>query len=128
MNIERVLQVHIAVMVGMGAVMIGISQRSPALPALVIFAAVSSVCFTDWLKWFSLNRILANAAAVLALIFSFGDYFDGAGGSQDQLMAIANQQHDFSYGAFWAGSNVAQIRELEAADLVNQLVLEIKSN
>ncbi|ERS01111.1 2-nitropropane dioxygenase [Acinetobacter sp. COS3] len=45
-----------------------------------------------------------------------------------QLMAIANQQHDFSYGAFWAGSNVAQIRELEAADLVNQLVLEIKSN
>jgi nitronate monooxygenase len=43
-------------------------------------------------------------------------------------MAIANQQHDFSYGAFWAGNNVAQIRELEAADLVNQLVLEIKSN
>ncbi|MCU4581309.1 nitronate monooxygenase [Acinetobacter gyllenbergii] len=45
-----------------------------------------------------------------------------------QLMSIAGGQHDFSYGAFWAGSNVAQIRELEAADLVNQLVLEMKSN
>lgn len=45
-----------------------------------------------------------------------------------QLMSIASAEHDFSYGAFWAGSNVAQIRELEAADLVNQLVLEIKTN
>ncbi|UUM29062.1 nitronate monooxygenase [Acinetobacter colistiniresistens] len=45
-----------------------------------------------------------------------------------QLMSIANAQQDFSYGAFWAGSNVAQIRELEAADLVNQLVLEMKTN
>ncbi|USA53535.1 nitronate monooxygenase [Acinetobacter sp. C32I] len=45
-----------------------------------------------------------------------------------QLMSIAGGQHDFSYAAFWAGSNVAQIRELEAADLVNQLVLEMKTN
>ncbi|MGA6136779.1 NAD(P)H-dependent flavin oxidoreductase [Acinetobacter dispersus] len=45
-----------------------------------------------------------------------------------QLMSVASAQHDFSYGAFWAGSNVGQIRELEAADLVNQLVLEIKTN
>jgi len=43
-------------------------------------------------------------------------------------MSVASAQHDFSYGAFWAGSNVGQIRELEAADLVNQLVLEIKTN
>ncbi|RZF53717.1 nitronate monooxygenase [Acinetobacter halotolerans] len=42
-----------------------------------------------------------------------------------QLMGIANQHDDFSYGSFWAGSNVAQIRELEAADLVNQLIVEI---
>ncbi|VXA55387.1 conserved hypothetical protein; putative 2-nitropropane dioxygenase [Acinetobacter proteolyticus] len=45
-----------------------------------------------------------------------------------QLMSVAGGQHDFSYAAFWAGSNVAQIRELEAADLVNQLVLEMKTN
>ena len=45
-----------------------------------------------------------------------------------QLMSIANTHQDFSYGAFWAGSNVAQIRALEAADLVNQLVLEMQLN
>lgn len=44
-----------------------------------------------------------------------------------QLMSIANTHQDFSYGAFWAGMNVGQIRELEAADLINQLVLEIKT-
>jgi len=35
------------------------------------------------------------------------------------------QQGDHGFGAFWAGSNAAQIRELEAADLINQLVLEM---
>ncbi len=29
------------------------------------------------------------------------------------------------YGAFWAGTNVSQIRALEAPDLINQLVLEM---
>ena len=42
-----------------------------------------------------------------------------------QLHAAASQQGDSGYGAFWAGANVAQIRELEATDLINQLVLEI---
>ncbi|ENW19078.1 NAD(P)H-dependent flavin oxidoreductase [Acinetobacter haemolyticus] len=42
-----------------------------------------------------------------------------------QLMSIASQHQDYSYGAFWAGSNVSQIRELEAADLVNQLIVEM---
>lgn len=43
-----------------------------------------------------------------------------------QLNSVANQHGDYSCGAFWAGSNVAQIRKLEAADLINQLVLEMK--
>ncbi|MDQ9009467.1 nitronate monooxygenase [Acinetobacter gerneri] len=42
-----------------------------------------------------------------------------------QLNAAASAHADFAYGAFWAGSNVAQIRELEAQDLVNQLILEM---
>ncbi len=44
-----------------------------------------------------------------------------------QLISVASQHNDPSYGAFWAGMNVRQIRELEAADLINQLVLEIKT-
>lgn len=42
-----------------------------------------------------------------------------------QLNAIASKHQDYGYGAFWAGSNVSQIRELDAADLINQLVVEI---
>lgn len=42
-----------------------------------------------------------------------------------QLNAVAVAQKEVDYGAFWAGSNVAQIRELEAQDLMNQLVLEM---
>lgn len=42
-----------------------------------------------------------------------------------QLNALASKQGDFGYGAFWAGTNVAQIRALEAQDLINQLVVEI---
>ena len=45
-----------------------------------------------------------------------------------QLISVASQHNDHSYGAFWAGMNVGQIRELEAADLINQLVLEIKTH
>ena len=43
-----------------------------------------------------------------------------------QLHAAASRHGDQGYGAFWAGSNVAQIREMEASDLINQLVLEMK--
>ena len=42
-----------------------------------------------------------------------------------QLNALAIKNGDVGYGAFWAGSNVAQIRELEARDLINQLILEM---
>ncbi|WP_336151479.1 nitronate monooxygenase [Acinetobacter ursingii] len=42
-----------------------------------------------------------------------------------QLHAIATRAGNSGYGAFWAGSNVAQIREMEARDLINQLILEM---
>lgn len=42
-----------------------------------------------------------------------------------QLNAAATAQGEYGFGAFWAGTNVAQIREIEAADLINQLVLEM---
>jgi len=41
------------------------------------------------------------------------------------LHAAAVTQGEQGYAPFWAGSNVSQIRELEAADLINQLVLEM---
>lgn len=42
-----------------------------------------------------------------------------------QLNAAAVKAKNTEFGAFWAGSNVCQIREIEAQDLMNQLVLEM---
>ena len=42
-----------------------------------------------------------------------------------QLNAAALNDKNDSFGAFWAGSNVNQIRSLDAQDLINQLILEI---
>lgn len=45
-----------------------------------------------------------------------------------QLHAAASKKGIQGYGAFWAGTNVSQIRELEAPDLINQLILEMRFN
>ena len=43
-----------------------------------------------------------------------------------QLHTAASKTGDHGFGASWAGSNVSQIRELEAADLINQIILEMQ--
>lgn len=45
-----------------------------------------------------------------------------------QLHAAASKHGLHEFGAFWAGTNVSQIRELEAPDLINQLILEMRFN
>lgn len=45
-----------------------------------------------------------------------------------QLHAAASQQGEQGFGAFWAGANVGLIRDMEAGDLINQLVLEMTSH
>lgn len=42
-----------------------------------------------------------------------------------QLHAAATKQDNQSFGAFWAGSNVTQIRQLDAENLMEQLVVEM---
>lgn len=43
-----------------------------------------------------------------------------------QLHAVASKQGDQGFGAFWAGTNVSQIRAMEAPDLINQLLVEMQ--
>lgn len=45
-----------------------------------------------------------------------------------QLHAAASKHGDQGFGAFWAGSNVSQIRAMEAADLMNQLLVEMQQS
>lgn len=42
-----------------------------------------------------------------------------------QLHSLASEHKEHGYAAFWAGSNVGQIRQLEAVDLLKLLVLEM---
>jgi transglutaminase-like putative cysteine protease len=88
MNLERIVQIHIAALAAIGAVLLGMGQQNSLLPVLAVFAAVTSVIFTDTLNWFHLNRLVANLAMLLALFFSLSDFFqaDSAG----KLWAIAN--------------------------------------
>ena len=88
MKLERIVQVHVALLAIMGAVLLGLGQRSSLLPLLAVFAAVTSVVFTDTLNWFHLNRFVANLAALLALFFSLNDFFQSD--MRAQLLAIAN--------------------------------------
>lgn len=42
-----------------------------------------------------------------------------------QLQTLASQQDQQGFGAFWAGSNVSQIREMDAEELIEQLAIEM---
>ncbi len=88
MKLERIVQIHVAILAMIGAVLLGMGQGNSLLPLLAVFAAVTSVVFTDILGWFRLNRFVANLAALAALFFSLNDFLQPD--MRAQLMAIAN--------------------------------------
>ena len=42
-----------------------------------------------------------------------------------QLNALALEQNESGYGAYWAGTGISNVRELSASDLIDQLVEEL---
>lgn len=88
MKLERLVQIQIAMLATVGAMMLGLGSGDATLPLLVLFAAITSLMFTDVLNWLCLNRIVANVAAMLALFSCLGDFIQ-----QDipgKLLAVAN--------------------------------------
>lgn len=87
MNAQRLLQINIAVLVSLGTLLLGMGQESVLLPIITLSAAVLSVIFTDVMKWFWLNRHVANLAAIASIVslrnFDIHD-------SETQLIAIAD--------------------------------------
>jgi len=88
MHLERLLQINMATLAALGTLLLGMGQRSPALPLLVLVAAVSSVWLTDALGILKLNRMVANLAALVAVIISLRQLF--LHGGQVQLLGLAN--------------------------------------
>lgn len=88
MSVTQRLQIGMALLVVLGTLLLGLGQPSPMMPLLAIFAAVTSLIFTDFLRWFCLHRLIANLAAVGAAFFTLWNFFRD--NSQEQLLAIAN--------------------------------------
>ncbi|MCC9609325.1 DUF3488 and transglutaminase-like domain-containing protein [Blastopirellula sp. JC732] len=88
MKVERLLQISVAVLAALGAMLLGGGETDDAaLPIAAVAAAFISVYVTDIQRWFSLNRNLANIAALLAVAFSISDFWPG--NSTEKLQAIA---------------------------------------
>jgi hypothetical protein len=92
-RLERLLQVHVAVLGIMGTMLLGMGQmyrERPfyVLPLLVLVTACLSLWVTDWKRWFQLNGLLANLAALIAAAISVSDFLRLQ--TESQLLAIAN--------------------------------------
>ncbi len=72
MPIERLLQINMATLAALGALLLGMGQRSEAPPLLVALAAAASVWLTDLSGCLRLGRRLANLLMLLAAAVSIG--------------------------------------------------------
>jgi transglutaminase-like putative cysteine protease len=85
---QRKLSINMAVLAVLGTILLGMGQEDPKLPLLTVTVALVAVYFTDIKRWFHLNHMVANGAALVAVAISLFDFarFD----RNQQLLAIAN--------------------------------------
>src|SRR5260221_3660098 len=87
LGVERLLQINMAVLVPLGAMLLGMRERGMMLAAIMLIAAISSSYLTDQWGWIRLNRIVANSVALGALALALSHFFRAG---EEQLVAIAN--------------------------------------
>ncbi len=75
MHLERLLQINMATLAALGALLLGMGQRSVGPPLLVIAVAATSVWLTDVSGRFSLGRWTSNVLMLLAAAYSLHDFF-----------------------------------------------------
>ncbi len=86
-NIERVLQWNIALIVVVGALLLSLGNGQYFLPILAGGSAAFSLIFVDKLGWFVLNRFAANIVALIVAVIPLLNFFDND--NQAQLLSIA---------------------------------------
>jgi hypothetical protein len=87
-QLDRALQINTAALAVMGAVFLGLGHSSVFLPVALASAAVTSATLTGVFRWLRLNRIIANLAALAAVVWSLWNFLDYD--SQEKLLAIAD--------------------------------------
>jgi protein-glutamine gamma-glutamyltransferase len=75
MYLERLLQINLATLAVLGAVLLGMGERSIGPPLWVAIAAPAAVWLTDVSGWFRLNRRMANLLMLAAAAISARDLF-----------------------------------------------------
>lgn len=86
--IEQLLQICVAVMAVLGTILLGLEQRDAILPLMTTIVVITSYIFTDRKQWFALPRVLANAIAVIAVIYTVIQLVGQP--TESQLLAVAN--------------------------------------
>ena len=75
MYLERLLQINMATLAALGALLLGMGQRSEGPPLLVILAAAASVWLTDVTGRIRIGRWLANALMLVGAVVSLRDVY-----------------------------------------------------
>jgi protein-glutamine gamma-glutamyltransferase len=73
MYLERLLQINMATLAALGALLLGMGERSEAPPLLVMLAAALSVWLTDVTGKFRIGRWTGNVLMLIGAVFSLYD-------------------------------------------------------
>jgi len=87
-GVERLLQIAVATLVALGALLLGMGQRNMTLSLAAMSAAVVSIYMTDIRGWVRLNRAIANLTGLAAVSVSIASFLHAT--SEEQLLAVAN--------------------------------------
>lgn len=75
MQLERLLQINMAALAALGALLLGMGHRSAGPPLLVMLAAGLSVWLTDFTGKFRLGPWTANVLMLVGAVFSLRDIY-----------------------------------------------------
>ena len=87
MYVERLLQINMATLAALGALMLGMGERSLWTPLVVATAAATSVWLADVSGWFRLSRRVANVLMLLAAANSLYELYQL--GTEFQALGLA---------------------------------------
>jgi len=86
-HLERLLQINMATLAAVGALLLGMGERTLATPLVVTAAAVSSLGLADIAGWFRLSRRTANVLMLVAAAISLRELF--MWGTELQALGLA---------------------------------------
>jgi protein-glutamine gamma-glutamyltransferase len=89
MYLERLLQINMATMAALGALLLGMGQRSVESPLMVAMGAAAAVWLTDITGKLQIRQVTANLLMVVCAVFSFHN-----------LSLLGNELQVFTFARF----------------------------